>query len=91
MKTVTIKPAKKYEILVDGESIGEFTKESLWNGMAQFKQDGASLILDMPSSFTTIIDRMMSDDEPEVQATVVKVSSSIAGKFIENDQGQARR
>ena len=90
MKKITIRPAKKYEIFADGESLGEFTKTSEWNGMAQFEKKDAMLILDLPSDFTTFINRIMGDDDTEMEATVMKLSPSLAEKVKLHDADAAR-
>ena len=83
MKKVTIRPARKYEVLIDGESIGEFTKTSEWNGMVEMKEGTTYIIVSMPDRrFTDMLNAMMGTVEESCEAVVVKASPSIAAMLI---------
>ena len=72
---VKIKPLRKYEVEIDGKRL-EMTLESEWNGMAEFRHKGQTLIVDNNQDLVQKFLCQGIDGELDV----VKISPSLCEK-----------
>ena len=74
---VKLVPLEKYELIIDGQSIGEFTKISSWEGMSKFICNNGEVIVDEgESTFSSIFDRMFDKADKSI-CPVMKISSGL--------------
>jgi len=76
---VQIKPIEKYEVIIDGKNVGEFSKESSWEGMAKLRgAKGVIIINDDPSLFEDIFAGIIGKVGGEPRTVeVVKISPDL--------------
>lgn len=74
---IEITPIEKFEVKINGESIGEFAAESTWDGMVKLRGQQGIIIA---SAERNIVDKMFNglfDNDKKACFEVVKISPSL--------------
>ena len=75
---IEITPVEKFEVKIGGEIIGEFTKESSWEGMAKLvSTKGEILVVEDGSNFVDKLFAGILGVEKQSSYTVIKMSPSL--------------
>jgi len=75
---VEIKPIEKFEVTINGTSLGEFEKESEWEGLVKIKNaDGAIIVSDDRSGISKVFDHILGSEPTEGSFPVVKISAGL--------------
>lgn len=74
---IEITPVEKYEVKVDGKSIGEFELDSSWEGFVKLKNENGVIIA---NDERTLIDKMFDGilrTEEKALFSVLKITPSL--------------
>jgi len=75
---IEINPIEKFEVKVNGVAIGEFEKDSSWEGFVKMKDKNGAVII--ASDERSIVDKMFNglfDKEKQSEFSVVKITPSL--------------
>ena len=74
---IEIIPIEKFEVRVDGKSIGEFEKKSSWEGMIKLQNEKGVIIVNDDRDIVDKIFHGIFDTEKQSSFSVVKITSSL--------------
>ena len=93
---IEIKEIKTYQISANGQSLGNFTLDSKWNGLACLKQGPNSLIVQDPekintgfdTAFGSIFGDIFNSKPNQTEVLVISGSPSLISKLTDTTKAE---